>query len=164
MVLQQVSQIQDIAQPFTFSGNYEFVNAQSNMALTVSGASTSNGAAIVQEPYTGASSQLWTLTPTSGGYYHIKNVGSGLALNVSGNATASFQEGAATIQWPAQPMGGEDNDEWMPVLNSNGTYTFYNLNSEQVLDNFGASTTAGNKFDQWVANGTAGQNFTLTSR
>lgn len=163
MVLQQVSQIQDIAEPFNFSGSYEFLNAQSNMALTVSKGSTPNGAAIVQEPYTGASDQLWTLTPTSGGYYQIKNVGSGLALNVSGSPVASFQEKAAIIQWPAQPMGGQDNDEWMPIRNSNGTYTFYNLNSEQVLDNFGASTTAGNTFDQWVANGTAGQNFSLVS-
>ncbi len=163
MVLQQVSQIQAIAQPFNFSGNYEFVNARSNMALTVSNGSTSKGTAVVQEPYTRASDQLWTLTATSGGYYHIKNAGSGLALNVSGNAVDSFQEGAAVIQWPSQPMGGEDNDEWMPVHNSNGTYTFYNLNSEQVLDNFGASTASGNKFDQWVANGTAGQNFTLVS-
>lgn len=163
MVLRQVAQIQDMAVPFTFSGNYELLNARSNMALTVSGGSTANDAAVVQEPYTGASDQLWTLTATSGGYYQIKNVNSGLALNVGGNFSQSFQEGAKVIQYTPEAAGGEDNDEWMPILNSNGTYTFFNLNSEQALDDFGASTTAGNQYDQWVGNGETGQEFTLIS-
>ncbi len=160
MVYRQVTQIQDIAVPFNFSGRYEFLNVASNMALAVSGTNQ----AVVQQPYTGSTSQLWTLTATSGGYYQIKNVATGLAVNVSGSFTQAFQQGAKAIQYTAQTIGREDNDEWMPVQNSDGTYTFFNLNSEQVLDNYGASTTSGNQFDQWFANGSTAQKFTLTSR
>ncbi len=160
MVLQQVSQIADIAEPFYFSGKYELINAQSKLALTVSGGSTEKGAAVVQEPYVGGDDALWTLIPTSGGYYHIKNVKSGQVLNVSG---ASALDGAEIIQEPAKGLR-PGNDQWMPVQNADGTYTFFNLNSQQVLDDFRASTTAGNQFDQYVANGTAGQKFTLISQ
>jgi hypothetical protein len=45
--------------------NYKLVNRNSGLALTVSGASTSDGAQIVQQAYTGASSQLWSLVLVS---------------------------------------------------------------------------------------------------
>jgi hypothetical protein len=163
MVYRQVTQIQDIAVPFTFSGTYEILNVGSNLALTISGGSNSNDAAVVQEAYTSGPHELWKFVATSGGYYHIINNASGLALNISGNYTASFQEGAAAIQYTAEAVGGEGNDEWMPVHNSDSTYTFYNLNSEQVLDNHGDSTASGNAYDQWFANGSNAQKFTLIS-
>jgi hypothetical protein len=131
--------------------------------LTISGGSNSNDAAVVQEAYTSGPHELWKFVATSGGYYHIINNASGLALNISGNYTASFQEGAAAIQYTAEAVGGEGNDEWMPVHNSDSTYTFYNLNSEQVLDNHGDSTASGNAYDQWFANGSNAQKFTLIS-
>ena len=162
MVYRQVTQIQDIAVPFTFSGNYEILNVGSNLALTIAGGVNTNNAAVVQEAYTAGPHELWNFVATSGGYYHIINNASGLALNVTGNQTASFQEGAELIQYTAAPIkGGDGNDEWMPVLNSDGSYTFYNMNSEQVLDNHAASTAAGNQQDQWFANGTTAQKFTL---
>ncbi len=163
MVYRQVTEPEAIVSAPTFSGNYELLNAKSNLALTVSGGSTASGAAVVQQAYTGAAEQLWTITATSGGYYHIKNVKSALVLNVSGSSTASFQVGAKVIQYASQPVGGEGNDEWMPIVNSDGSYTFFNLNSERVLDDPGASTAAGTQFDQWVANGTPGQEFKLIS-
>jgi hypothetical protein len=45
--------------------NYKLVDRNSGLALSVSGASTSDGAQIVQQTYTGASSQLWTLVQVS---------------------------------------------------------------------------------------------------
>ena len=165
MVYRQVTQIQDIAVPFNFSGNYEISNVGSNMALTIAGGVNSSGAAVVQEAYTAGPHQLWTFVATSGGYYQIKNAASGLVMNSSGNSTGSFQEGAEVIQYGAQSIKGSDgNDEWMPVRNSDGSYTFYNLNSEEVLDNHGGSTAAGNQQDQWFANGSNAQKFTLVAR
>jgi hypothetical protein len=163
MVLRQVTTIQAMSDPPDFSGTYEIENEASGLALTISGGSNSNGAGVVQEAYTSGPHEFWTFVPTSGGYYHIINNASGLALNVSGNNTQAFQQGASIIQWTAQTIGGEDNDEWMPVLNSDGSYTFYNLNSEMVLDNPGGSTAAGTPYDQWVANGGTNQNFILIS-
>jgi hypothetical protein len=47
-------------------GSYdELVNRNSGLALTVSGASTGDGAQVVQQAYTGATSQLWTLVQVS---------------------------------------------------------------------------------------------------
>ena len=52
----------------------------------------------------------------------------------------------------------------MPVLNSDGSYRFFNLNSEQVLDAPGQSTAAGTQFDQGFATGITGQNFNLVQQ
>ncbi|HEV2620262.1 MAG TPA: RICIN domain-containing protein [Acidobacteriaceae bacterium] len=146
----------------SFSGNYEIESAVSGMALKVSGGSTANGAAIVQEPFvSGDNSALWTFTPTGGGYYHITNVNSGQAMNVKG---ASVLAKALIDQWPTITNLIPGNDLWMPVSNSNGTITFYNLNSLQALNDPGGSTTAGVQYDQWWGTGGAGETFNVISR
>ncbi|HEV2645162.1 MAG TPA: RICIN domain-containing protein [Acidobacteriaceae bacterium] len=145
---------------FSFSGNYELQNVNSGLALDVSGGSTSNGAAVVQNTYTGASSQLWTLVATSGGYYQIKNVNSGLVLNVKGHSTLAK---ALIQQYGAQgPTPG--NDRWLPAKNSDGTWSFYNLNSQMSLDVPGASKSTGVQFQQSFANNNSNQKFNLISR
>lgn len=159
MVLQQVAEVDDVANPFIFTGNYELLNTKSSLAVSVANGSTANSAAIVQEPFTGANDALFKLAATGGGYYTIQNVSSGKYLNVAG---ASTLDGAEIIQWNAQPQH-PGNDQWMPVVNTDGTYTFFNLNSQQVLDNFTGSLASGNQFDQWVANQTAAQSFHLIS-
>ncbi|BDI33547.1 hypothetical protein CCAX7_55980 [Capsulimonas corticalis] len=141
----------------SFPGRYEIQSVSSSQVLDVSGSSTANSAPIVQLPYGGGTSQLWTFTPTSRGYYRIINVNSGQALNVAGGL---FTNGAKTVQWPA---GGGTNDEWLPSLNSDGTYTFYNLNSGLTLDNPGGSTQ-GAQFDQWITNNGSNQKFNLIAR
>jgi hypothetical protein len=44
---------------------YELKNRNSGLALSVSGESTSDGAQVVQQAYTGATSQLWSLVQIS---------------------------------------------------------------------------------------------------
>ena len=44
---------------------YELLNRNSGLALTVSGSLATEGAQVVQEPYTGAASQLWSLNEVS---------------------------------------------------------------------------------------------------
>jgi len=143
--------------PPTFTGNYEFQNAASNLALSVEGSSTASSAPIIQEPFDGGNEALWIITPTSGGYFQIANVNSGLLLGVS---AASGISGAGIVQSPAQGMT-PGNDQWTPSLNSDGTYSFFNLNSLQVLDNPSASTASGTQFDQSFAKGTPSQKFYL---
>ena len=140
------------------SGTYEIKNVGSGLALNVYGGSTTNGAEVIQYPYSnGQNNSLWTFVPTSGGYYQIRNVNSGLVLNVSG---ASGINGALIFQWSAQSMI-PGNDQWMPVQNQDGTFSFYNLLSKQALDVPGASTASGVQLDQWFGNGTAAQKFNL---
>ena len=140
------------------TGTYEIQNVASGLAVSVSKASTTNAAPIVQEPFTaGSRSALWTFVPTSGGYYQIKNVNSGKVINVRG---ASGINGAGIVQWPAQRVI-PGNDQWLPVQNPDGTYSFYNLNSLQALDDPSESTTSGTQLDQWFGNSTPAQKFTL---
>ena len=157
MVILQVTAIEAIVNAPKFSGKYEIQNANSKLAVAVTGASSASGAAVVQNAFSGGNDALWTLTPTSGGYYQIMNANSGLALEVQ---NASAVSGAAIIQLPAHGMRPGD-DQWMPVLNADGTYTFVNLNSEQVFEVPKASMAAGTRLGQWFANGTNAQKFQL---
>ena len=144
------------------AGTYEIRNVNSGLALNVYGAHTTTGTEVIQYPFSsGQNDSLWTFVPTSGGYYQIKNVNSGLVLNVSAAAAGgSGINGALIIQWSAQGTT-PGNDQWMPVQNSDGTFSFYNLFSKQALDVPGASTESGVQLDQWFANGTGAQKFNL---
>ncbi|WP_165864707.1 RICIN domain-containing protein [Capsulimonas corticalis] len=137
------------------SGNYAIVCAASNLALGV--ASNASYAAVVQQPYTGAAAQQWTFTPTGGGLFQIKNVSSGLVMNVSAGSVGS---GATIVQYPAQGLS-PGNDRWQPSLNSDGTYSFFNHNSLLALDDTAASTASGTQFSQYWPNNTNAQKFSL---
>jgi hypothetical protein len=151
---------QDLQPPtVSLSGTWEIRNVNSALSLEVSGGSTANKAAIVQEPFaSGNNAYLWTFTKTSGGYYQIINVNSGQALNI---AASSGMSKALVDQWPAAATMNPGSDEWLPVKNSDGSYTFYNLNSYEALDIPGASKTAGVQLQQYYGNGGTNQNFTL---
>ena len=140
------------------SGTYALQSIASNLTVGVSDGSSADNAAIIQSPFSsGAPEQQWTFEATSGGYYQIRNVNSGQVISVSG---ASNNNGAAIVQRPAAAIIPGD-DQWLPALNPDGTYSFYNLNSLQALDNPGGSTTDGTQLDQWFGNNTSAQEFYL---
>ncbi len=143
-----------------FSGKYEIQNVASNMSLGVQGDSTANAAQIVQNTDNGDDSASWTFVPESNGYYEIQNVRSGQIMNVS---DVSGALGALIVQWPAGGLQ-PGNDQWLPVRNADGTYSFYNRNSQLALDDPAASTAAGTQYEQWAPNDTAGQKFNVISR
>ncbi len=140
------------------SGTYAIQNAASNLTVSVSEASTAGNAAIIQSPFVSDTpEQQWTFVATSGGYYQIRNMNSGEVISVAG---ASGINGAAIVQRPAAAIIPGD-DQWQPVLNPDGTYSFYNLNSLQALDNPAESSTIGTQLDQWFGNNTSAQEFYL---
>jgi len=57
--------------------------------LDVFNRSTANSAPIDIYPYSGDNCQKWIITATSGGYYQVTGVGSGLALEVFNQSTAN---------------------------------------------------------------------------
>lgn len=69
--------------------------------------------------------------------------------------------GAPVVQWPSQNTTRNANDQWQPIRNGDGTYSFYNRNSQFALDNPGGSTAAGVAYGQWPPNDGAPQRFTL---
>ena len=156
----QVQQKFNLIQPnLNLSATYEIQNANSGLALNVSGASRANNAIIIQYPFSvGQTNSEWKFVPARPGYYRIQNVNSGLYVNVSGGSTAF---GAPIIQFSASMIY---NDQWRVVQNSNGTYSFYNAYSTDALDVPNGSTTSGTQLDQWGENTTGAQQFNLTSR
>ncbi|HEV2647538.1 MAG TPA: RICIN domain-containing protein [Acidobacteriaceae bacterium] len=145
----------------SLSGTWEIQNVNSGLSLNIKGASTAAGAIVQQYAFSsGQNNALWTFVPTSGGYYQIKNVNSGMVLNVSGGVTTNALAGALIDQTnQAGMMPG--NQQWMPVKNPDGSYSFYSLNSYQALDVPGASKSSGVQLDQWFGNGATNQEFKL---
>ena len=140
-----------------FSGSYQLQSSASNLDLTVPG--SGNAAPVVQAADAGDASS-WTFVPESNGYYEIKNVESGQVLNVSG---ASGALGAKVVQWPAGSIRA-GNDQWYPVHNADGTWSFYNRNSQLALDDPAATTATGTQYEQWAQNNSAAQEFSLLPR
>ena len=74
------------------------------------GGSTTNGSPITQWSQVNSPNLQWTFLPTSGGYYQINSVKSGLDVVVKSAATTN---GAPLIQWS---FGSSGDDQWKPVL------------------------------------------------
>jgi len=85
---------------------YRFLNQNSGQAMDVNGASTADGAGIIQWPQNGGNNQQWIIADNGNGYYKITNRNSGQALDVNGSSVA---DGAGIIQWP---WNGGNNQQW----------------------------------------------------
>ncbi|HEY3870891.1 MAG TPA: RICIN domain-containing protein [Actinocrinis sp.] len=139
------------------AATYQIVNRNSGLALDVSGASTANGASIVQSAPSAAADEQWQLTGTATGYDVLTNVGSGLVLDVPNNSTA---QGVQLDQWSAN---GGVNQQWAVTGTGSGYYTLTNQNSGMVADVTAGSTSAGAAVIQWPSNGGANQQWQLVS-
>ncbi len=132
---------------------YYIKNVTSGMVMGVT--STSSTSPILQEPQSSSTSLEWTFAPAKqSGYYYIKNVNTGLGVNVSGAVTTN---GGKLIQYPVG--GGNYNDEWKPVY-SGGTWAFYNYHSGLVINNPG-SKTAGTQYTQYKWASSPNEEFTI---
>jgi hypothetical protein len=119
--------------------------------MDVSGASTSNGAQVIQWTWNGQHNQDWFVVPTDSGYAELVNRNSGQCLSVAGNSIAA---GTPLIQWPCWGGYGQ---QW---LIGNGTYPGWSennwtagvesrLNPGQNVDVSGMSGNAGAWIQQW---------------
>jgi hypothetical protein len=91
------------------NGGYEITVQRSNLQLDVAGgpSASADGTSIIQYRYSGASNQIWTVTPAStSGYFNFRAVSSGKCLDVSG---LSLSDGAYIVQWSCT---GADNQAW----------------------------------------------------
>ena len=112
--------------PFSFSG------VQSGKSLTAE-----NGSLVQRTTDTSAPAQRWTLTDRTGSYgnrdqFTITNAGTGQVLSTSG--------GAVTLE-----AAGNDNaaSRWTLSGTGDGTWTFVNADSGQLLDVIGESRDDG---------------------
>lgn len=132
---------------------YEVINATSGMCVTDSGSSTSNGTALSQVKCGSLLNQEWQFQPISGGYYAVYNGNATALVWDDTNGSKSNGNGMQLWSW-----ANNSNQQWLPKLQSNGLWTFTNLNSGECLDNAG-STTNGTRMTQWSCLGNANQQF-----
>lgn len=134
---------------------YNIITRHSNMAVDVKGASTADGAAVIQWPVDTSANKRWKLTSTSSGYYKLEVQHSNKSLSVSGESSAN---GATIIQSPYS-ADTTYNDEWRLVDMGGGYYQLVNRLSGKALDMPGATTTAGKQFIQYTAGSGTNQQF-----
>ena len=124
---------------------YRIANRLTGKPFGVSGASTANGAQIVQWTDDGDPDQQWTLLDAGGGWYNLVDVNSGLALDDTNGSTAN---GNKMQQWALGT--GNSNQQWQINSLGNGYYSITNRTSGLVLDLTGGGIGDGVNIQQWA--------------
>jgi hypothetical protein len=136
-------------------------SAGSGLLMDVSGASTADGAAVIQWSANGGTNQQWTLHQAAGNVYTLTGAASGKCLDVPDQSTAQGAgldirtcNGSAGQAWALEATGSYTSS-------GNNSYVLVNLNSGLVADVTGASASTGARIEQWPATGGTNQTWTL---
>jgi arabinoxylan arabinofuranohydrolase len=145
-------------QPGAYPAGYRrLVIANNGLCLDLSGASMAAGAAVTQWTCNGQANQQFQFVPVSNGYGRLQVQHSGYDVAVADSSTAA---GVPNIV--QQVPNGAPNSLWLPVRQSDGSYSFRNQNSGLCLDVYGASSTLGQQLDQWQCKNAPGNNQDFT--
>ncbi|QKV80312.1 non-reducing end alpha-L-arabinofuranosidase family hydrolase [Amycolatopsis sp. Hca4] len=113
---------------------YVLVNRNSGKALDVNGASTADGAALIQWTRTNTTNQQFQFVDAGSGNYKLRARHSGKLADVQGASTA---DGAPVVQWTDN---GGANQQFSLADAGSGYVRLVNRNSGKALDVQGAST------------------------
>ncbi|MEV5713886.1 non-reducing end alpha-L-arabinofuranosidase family hydrolase [Amycolatopsis mediterranei] len=116
---------------------YVLLNRNSGKALDVNGASTADGANLIQWTRSNATNQQFQFVDAGGGNYKLRARHSGKLADVLGASTA---DGAAVVQWTDN---GGANQQFSLADSGSGYVRLVNRNSGKVADVQGASTADG---------------------
>src|SRR5688572_10145825 len=130
-----------------FSGYYRILARHSGKGLNVNGASTADGAAVVQWPYSASApaNDEWELIDVGSGYHRVVARHSGKVLTIAGASTAN---GAIAEQ---RTYSSAIHQQWQVSDLGTGFYRFTARHSGKVLDVNGVSTADGATIHQWTA-------------
>ncbi|MFG2911462.1 RICIN domain-containing protein [Kitasatospora sp. NPDC048298] len=114
------------------------------------------GGSLVRLPAAGPVAASSASTPTGRrspavGTYTLTNVGSGKALDATGDGSV--------VQWTGH---GGANQRWTLAAVGDGVYTLTSVSSGKVLDVSGASRDDGARVQQWPGNGSGAQQWKVT--
>jgi hypothetical protein len=123
---------------------YVLVNRNSGKALDVNGASTADGASVIQWGRSDASNQQFQFVDAGGGYYKLRARHSGKVLDVYGKSTA---DGAQVVQWSDN---GGTNQQFSLADSGGGYVRLVNRNSGKAVEVAGLSTADGAGVQQWT--------------
>jgi arabinogalactan endo-1,4-beta-galactosidase len=128
---------------------YYVLNQLSGFQVDLNNNSTTAGDHLVQQPRTFTNtSQRWTFTAVSGGFWQISNVQNSLCFdsaNISG-----------VIYVVQNPCGSATTQQWILTPATNGYYTISNNSTGLLIDALSAS--GGAFLDQTALSGSATQN------
>ncbi|GGU84664.1 alpha-N-arabinofuranosidase [Lentzea flava] len=122
---------------------YVLLNRGSGKALDVSGASTTDGAKLVQWSRSNANNQQFQFVDAGSGYYKLRVRHSGKLADVQGASTA---DGAAIVQWADN---GGANQQFRLADSDSGYVRLLNRNSGKAVEVQGGSTADGAAVVQW---------------
>jgi glucosylceramidase len=129
----------------TAGGTYRIVSAASGKPIGVAGASTTDGAQIVQNAADDGLDQQWTLNAVGNGDYNLINRNSGKAVDDTGGSTSN---GTQMQQWTISGVGNS-NQQWKITQDANGYYSITNLTSGDNLDLTNGAFDDGTSIQQW---------------
>ncbi|MCX5216010.1 RICIN domain-containing protein [Kitasatospora sp. NBC_00240] len=133
---------------------YAVTSALTGQALDLAGDPNAEGAKTVQQPVSGAASQLWRLT-ASRGVFTLANGGSGKVLDVPGNSLAD------SVQLQQSAPGAGTGQQWGITPAPGGAYTVTSKLSGKAMDVDHALTTPGTKIIQYHSTGRPNQRWNL---
>ena len=138
------------------NGTYRLISRLDGQALDANG--TGNGTQIIQEPYSGATNQQWTVTDTGNGQYSIIGVQSGQALDIYNGAT---NDGTKVDLWG---NWGGPMQKFTFTPTDSGYFRISPVSSpNSCLDVTGISTAAGAFIQQWTYWGGTGQQWGIVN-
>jgi hypothetical protein len=128
--------------PPVIGGRYVLVNVGSGLCLDVSGASTTNGAALVQTAYTGTTHQQWDVTALSTG--GIGDLSYFLVTNASSKLNADLADWAYADDAPVKQYGYPDNsvEHWFFEYAGSGGFYVRSRWSNKCLAVIGTGANA----------------------
>ena len=130
----------------TAGHTYKIISRTTGKPFGVYGASTANGAQIVQWTDDDDPDQQWKLVSAGNGYYNLIDVNSGKALDDTGGSTSN-----GTIMQQYQISGtGNSNQQWQ--ISADGSwYTITNRTSGLQLNLTGGALADGTYIQQWAS-------------
>jgi hypothetical protein len=138
--------------------DYKICNRFSGKCLDFTGASTADGATLMQYPVSGFASQGWRINQVSPGKYKVINGNSGKALDVSGGNTSN---GAKAQQWP---YNGGPNQMWTFTPTGDGYYRFGPGSNANGCIGSPSGSTATSDVVQWSYDGGGNQQWNIVPR
>ncbi|MFI6014630.1 RICIN domain-containing protein [Streptomyces sp. NPDC051243] len=137
------------------AGTVRLVNRGSGKVLDVRDASSADGGAVVQWPWSGGTNQQWKLLPNADGSYRLSNVRSGKVLQSPGGSA----QGDGVNQWTDD---AGDNQSWKLVPSrTSGYYQLVNVRNGWCADVKDASTADGAPVIQWPVTGGSNQDWQI---
>lgn len=145
------------AQAFDADQFYYIVNQQSGQSLDVNGASSENGANVLQWSYWEGAHQQWLVIDNGDGSHRLINRSSGQALDVAGR---SVQENANVLQWPWKSTNNA-NQRWEIRELGDQSFSVMARHSQKALQVLDGSTSSGANIVQGSYYGAAHQRWEI---